>query len=143
MPSMAQRSSTSLTSPVTPRAPTISPDGSRISWPPPSRNSGSSASADRECMKGGLFLGLLQYLPRRSIERERPERLAMGDLETHERGAVLLLERLHPAAGVEHDRGQGVGLALPGRREGSRDDLVGLRQRDRAHSALPVAATSG
>src|SRR5712691_3299887 len=63
--------------------------------------------------EGRLLLGLLQDLSRRSIERERPERLAMGDLETHERGAVLLLERLHPAAGVEHDRGQGVGLALP------------------------------
>src|SRR5712691_12687746 len=56
MPSTAQRSSTSLTSPVTPRAPTISPDGSRINWPPPSRNSGPSASADSDCMKAGFSL---------------------------------------------------------------------------------------
>src|SRR5215470_11007404 len=87
----------------------------------------------------GFFLGLRQYLARGTVERERAERLAVGDLEAHERGAVLLLERLHAAAGVEHDRGERVGLARLGRGEGALDDLVRLRQRDRAHPRLPIA----
>jgi len=56
----------------------------------------------------------LQHLARGPVERERPECLAVGDLEAHERGAILLLERLHPAAGIEHDGGQRIGLALRG-----------------------------
>ena len=64
--------------------------------------------------EGRLLLRLLQHLARRAVERERAERLAIGDLETHERGAVLLLERLHAPAGIEHDRRQRMRLALSG-----------------------------
>src|SRR5262245_60133797 len=62
--------------------------------------------------EGRFLLRLLQHLPRGAVERERAEGLAVGDLEAHQRGAVLLLERLHAATGVEHDRGERVGLAL-------------------------------
>src|SRR6266516_7992424 len=43
--------------------------------------------------EGRLLFCLLQHLPRGSIERERREGLAVGDLETHERSAILLLTR--------------------------------------------------
>src|SRR5260370_9430007 len=46
--------------------------------------------------EGRLLLGLLQDLAGRAIERERPARLAVGDLEAQQRGSVLLLEGLYP-----------------------------------------------
>ena len=75
-----------------------------------------------------FLLRLLQHLSRGAVERERPEGLAVGDLEPHQRGAVLFLERLYPAAGVEHDGGQGIGLALLGGGESPLDDPVRLGQ---------------
>src|SRR5439155_2660691 len=80
-----------------------------------------------------LLLGLGQHLARGAVERERAKRFAIGDLEAHERSAVLLLEGLHPAAGIEHDRRQRMGLALLGRGKGAVDDLVGLGKADGAH----------
>src|SRR6478752_3731321 len=75
-----------------------------------------------------LLLRLLQHLPRRAIERERPEGLAVGDLEPHQRRAVLLLECLYPPAGVEHDGGQVIGLTFLGGGEGAVYELVCLGQ---------------
>jgi hypothetical protein len=55
MPATAERSSISLTSPVTPTAPITSPEAaSRTSWPPPSRNIGPEASFSRFSMKIGF-----------------------------------------------------------------------------------------
>src|SRR2546429_8161336 len=88
--------------------------------------------------EGRLLFCLLQPLPRGSIERERREGLAVGDLETHERSAILLLECLHPSAGIEHDRSQRMGFALPGRDESTVDDLVRLGERDRAHLLMSL-----
>src|SRR4029077_3317688 len=91
--------------------------------------------------EGRLLLRLLQHLPRRAVERERTERLAVGDLEAHERAAILLLERLPPPAGVEHDGGERVGLAFLRGGEGAFDGLVRLGQRNRTHSSPPWIAS--
>src|SRR5262249_55508775 len=66
----------------------------------------------------------------------------IGDLETKERGAVLLLKCLHPAASVEHDGGQRIGVPLLGRGEGAVDDRVGLVKTDRSHARSLSAGTT-
>src|SRR5262249_50665557 len=53
---------------------------------------------------------------------------------------VLLLERLHAPAGVEHDGGERIGLAPLRRGKGAVDDLVGLSEADRAHDSVPLVA---
>src|SRR6202035_1571357 len=81
-----------------------------------------------------LLLGFLQNLAGRAIERERREGLAVGDLEAQQRRAVLLVEGLHPAAGVEQDRAQRIGFAPLGGRKGALDDLEGFGKADGAHT---------
>src|SRR5262249_37763909 len=122
--------------------------------PPPARRIADQLAAAfqehravRELLEIGhedrLFARFLQHEARRAPERERGERLAVGDLEPHQRGPVLLEERLHAAAGVEHDGGKRTQLAL--RREGERafDDADRLVEADRAQRVIAAARAFG
>src|SRR5579863_10393293 len=57
--------------------------------------------------------------------------------ETEHRGAVFLLERLHLAAGLDHDHAQRPAVERGAALDGGVDDALGLCQRNDRHCGLP------
>ena len=62
--------------------------------------------------------------------------LAVGHLEPDHGAAVLLLERLHLAAGLDHDDGERPAVELGAALEDGVDEAVGLVEGDGGHRSL-------
>src|SRR5262249_1180035 len=72
-------------------------------------------------------------------ERKRRVGFTVRHLEADHGRAVLLLERLHLTAGLDHDHAQRPTIERGAALDDGIDDALGLSQRDRAHCAPPAA----
>jgi hypothetical protein len=93
MPATAQISSLSEASPDTPTAPSTVPSGDLISTPPATGTARPPARSDSALVKPGTPV---------EAERHRAERLALGNLRPHQRGAILTQHRLEMSTGIQH-----------------------------------------
>jgi hypothetical protein len=66
---------------------------------------------------------------------ERGVGLAVGHLEPDHGAAVLLLERLHLAPGLDHDHGERPAIELGAALENGVDEAVGLIEGDGGHGS--------
>ena len=140
MPAMAQMSSISLASPVTPMAPITSPSLVADQLAAAFEKQRIVGEVVDRLHEQRLVVGLLQDELRRPPQRQRSIGFAVTDLETQHRGAILFLERLHPTAGIEHDGAHRPAALLLCRSESRRNDGVGLIEAQRAHSIVPLPA---
>src|SRR5215469_1251114 len=92
-----------------------------------------AARRDQVVHEDRLLLRTHAYELRGAPERQRRIGFAERHLEADHRGAVLLLERLRLAAGLDHDDGERTAAELGAAREDRRDDGVGLIERDDGH----------
>src|SRR5690606_32266704 len=75
---------------------------------------------------------------RGASQRQRCVRLAVRHLEAHHRRAVLLLERLHFRARLDHHDAERPARELAPAREDRVDDRFRLRELYRRHAASPM-----
>ena len=81
------------------------------------------------------LLGALVHELGAAAERQSRISFAKGHLETDHRGAVFLLERLHLAAGLNHDHADGPQVERQPALDDGVDNAFGLREGDEAHAA--------
>ncbi len=92
MPASAATSSLSLVSPVTPTAPMGKPSAPLTITPPATGTSPFAVRCPSEAMKLGRPAAIFADAPRIDAQRQRARRLAAGDVQPQEAGAVLALD---------------------------------------------------
>src|SRR5262249_53963774 len=92
-----------------------------------------AACRDEIAHEDRLLLGAYFHELGRAAHGERGVGLAVGHLESDHRAAVLLLECLHLASGLDGEECRGPATELGAARQDCVDEAVGLRKRDGGH----------
>jgi len=98
-----------------------------------------AARGDEIAHEGRLLLGAKLHELGGAAHGERGIGFAVGHLEANHGAAVLLLERLHLASGLDDDDRKRPAIELGAAREDGIDEAVGLRKRNGGHGSSRLA----